>query len=391
VVSDRAWVSVVARPVVARLVDTSLVRVADIVRARVSIVAKKRSAGLAGTPCTQVADSTYVSVFARSLVVEMDAAGPLVAVVIGAFVAVVAVDGYAVQALPLATGFAHGAGIVVRAYLAVVVRSKRAFGRLRGAGGGQAGGPRPFGYRALDHGFRGYGTLLREPVQVAEQGPVAEVPVLERAAIFIALAVARNLETGTSSFITVVVHGARVLVVAFRLVEVEDAARLRVAGIVRAVIFIVAIHLSGLADALDAGPRLGAGIRIIAFDTGERFMCASRFSRAAIRGARVSVITETLPPVRRRIVHFSVTVVVKPVARLFCGLGSVAFAQASIYAEPGPGANAPLVLRGAVLILGAGRLDQSVTVSGCDQVRHPPVRIVNSRLLDGIDGIAAGD
>jgi len=266
----------------------------------------------------------------------VDTASFNIARIIGADVVVVAQGWHAGHATTIyalvsyATGIAIVAGEtgVVRRYLALTggtIADRLGTNRLR----------------TLQHGARNYRRLvylaeIRQARSVTIESAVAKVSILELATSTVLLAGAIHIEPSAHPFLAIVIHRARVIIVAKLGVEFCSATTQPVTGIIGAGIGIVAKH--GQAD---AHPRLAVvpnstGITILAFAFVKRDVVATGLAQTGIFGTLVAVVTElhVLALDQNRFVDFAIAIIVDAIAGLGYRHQRVAGSQSLFGADP---------------------------------------------------------
>jgi len=139
---------------------------------------------------------------------------------------------------------------------------------------------------------------------------------------------------------------ARVPVVAWRSVVIEEASSRSVAGIIGARVVVVAQHRVAVALPLLAMIAHGAGVAVLAFAAVEIGVTAPRFSIAHVRGALVGIVAqvEIVAAGLERLVRVAVAVVVHSVARFLGRDRSIALCEPAVGAHPFALARSPGVL-----------------------------------------------
>ncbi len=186
-----AGVAVVADGCIGRE-DATAKRLAGVVGADLSVVAGQATPAQADAALTGVTHGADVAVFAGKGVGRVATADPRLARVVGARVAVIAVRVQAGFAGPRCAGVRYGARVPVVAGKPIVGRGDAAPAGLPVADRDEAGCVRSLRCRAFDQGLRIDDALEGQPTGIADQGAVAEVPVLEGPAVFCYHAVARD-------------------------------------------------------------------------------------------------------------------------------------------------------------------------------------------------------
>jgi len=334
-VTDGARILVVALSLVV-VMDAPDLGIARVISADVAVVAVESRSRIAGSIPTQIPGRADIAVVARILVVGVDATFPRIAEIVGAWIAVVAVDRSFAGATPLLAALPNRAFVAVVADLALVGRLKRALAGHRVARSGQAFGTEPVGLAALDHGSRVHRTRLRKRIQIAEQRTVADIPVLQLSAIRVSHAFARHCEAQALTQRAGIVHRTRILVVAGGAVEFRQAACSGQAVIVGAAVSVVADDLRPYAHALITVIGLGAHVCVAAFGTGENLAHAADVRIATVGSTLVIVVA-------RDVVDLPVTVVVEAIAHLLKGHTRVTVGKAGLFANSQAGTFAPLI------------------------------------------------
>jgi hypothetical protein len=246
----------------------------------------------------------------------MHAAGRSITAIVGAGIAVVAVDRVAGCAGAVKAGPVDCAFVVVIAQIAVLVRN---YGTISGfgiAGGGLTDCCVAGWLGAGDDGFGIDFTLVGQGGEVADQGSVAEVVIFQGRAVGILLTIARDRSSGAVSICTLVRHGAGVVVVTGARIGLESAASGFGARVNSA--WVLVITFDHVADA-------GTGLTVVCHSArivviaGPGFQVCVRASfgpGALIFGAVIPVIAQGLifPLYQVRFVGFTVAVIVSAVA-----------------------------------------------------------------------------
>ncbi len=338
--------------------------------ARIPVVAVQGRPAGAHPAGALVADGADVPVVARDVVVHEEAALGRVARVIGAGIPVVAVGFRTADTDAVCAGIGQGAGVAVVAGDAVLAGDDAARPRFGIAGGREARCIGAFGLGAGNDRGRGDGAVVGPVVQVADEGPVAEVVVLERGAVRIGLAVAGDAHPGARPAGALVRYRTGIPVIAGNVVVHENAAAEPVAGIVGAGVVVVAVDGGADADALFAVVADGAGITVHAFFLPGVAVYATFGRVAPVVGAGVVVVTGLF-------VHLPVTVVIQAVAFFNGWRCRVAIGQ------PIGGAN-PLALAETELVLHlAGREERQLYGLACARA--------TTRLCNALQCAGAGD
>ncbi len=315
----------------------------------VRIITHQRIARNTHTFRTGVTGGADVAIFARVDVIGLHAADQRVTGVVGAAVAVVAVQGDA--------GFAHAGNTFVTdgAQVAVFARETFVIGHEGALAGGRvARGLQAdrigagFGGRTRRHRFR---VRLAEEGQfggVAHEGAVAQVAVFQRQAVGVDVAVAVHGKAGALTLVAGVVHGAWVLVVAGGGIVLGRAAAQAVAQVIGANVTVVTAY--GLADAIAGFAMVadGAGVAVQAFTTVKLFILTAFPALTGVQGAVVAVVANRSPFHQVHLVHQAVAVIIKGVADLPCRFQRVAVGQSLFRAHPFALARAEFVAELAV-------------------------------------------
>ena len=341
-------------------VDASDGRVTGVVGADVPIVAGEPVARDACAVLAVIPHRADVAVLAGNRVRRVHAAGGGVAGVVGARVPVVAVRRFAGQALALPAGVTDAAGIQVVAGGALVVPDEPAGSGVGIAGRGQAGCGGAVGVGALDDAVRRDLAEVGEARQVAVEGPVAEVAVLQGLAVRVRDAVTVDGDPDAGAVEAGVSHGAGGPVVAGEdVVRVDAVSRLGITAVIGAGFAVVAVGQAPHADALIADVTDGAEMAVGALDVVQGDVLAAVLPVADVLGAEVAVVTGVF-------VHVPVAVVIQAVAELRAGGRGVAVGQALVGADPEPLAGAELRR------LGAGRREPQLdgSVRAVTDARH---------------------
>ena len=171
---------------------------------------------------------------------------------------------------------------------------------------------------------------------ITEQLTVARVAVVQKRTISIHLTLALNLIAAAFSLATLIRHCARVIVVAFSVVELDLAAPQTVTQIVRARIVIITNYGRTHANAISAMVPNRAGITIYAFDIGEVFVLAPVLTFAGVFGAIIAVLAEVdiFAFNKLGLIDVIIAVVVEPVAGLGLGYLGIAIGEPGIQTDP---------------------------------------------------------
>jgi len=321
-------------------VKATCVFVTGVVGARIGIVALENSVALAYAVHAGIAGRTGIAVVARLLVGFVYAADDRVALVIGAWVAVVAVHRDSPGADSRFTRFPYRTGIAVAAIPPIVGRGKRALTRDRMARGGKTFRVLTLRFVALDERVCVNRALMRQRIGIAQERAVADVAILQWNAVDSLVAIAVYGEALALTLGAGVVYGARILVVTRRAVERIDATAGRIAAIHRADVPVVAVDRCSRAYPVLTMVRQRADIAIAALGTGQGRVRAPGIRVARILGTVVFVIAGD-------VVHLPVAVVVLPVALLRRGVWSIACSKARLRADTASFTHAELVLQRA--------------------------------------------
>ncbi len=146
--------------------------------AEIAVVALQGRSAQTGTIVAMVRGGTRIAIVARGLVAGVETARDGIAAIVGARIAVVAVDCDAPAAIPHVACALNGATVSIVAQQSLVGGNQGTGTAVRVTGGGQANGPHPSGSGADDHGLRSDPALVGEGGLVTKQRPIAQVLVL---------------------------------------------------------------------------------------------------------------------------------------------------------------------------------------------------------------------
>jgi hypothetical protein len=288
---------------------------AEVVGAEIAVVTGHGRARQADAVCALVVDGTIVAIVTASGVGGVDAAAIRVARIICAGIAIVAVGGVAGGTGAAVAGVRGGTRVAVVASPALVVGYQGTGSRGRVALGHQAGGIGPRRCRAGDDGSGNDLALVGQLVGVAKEGAIAQVVVFEGLAIGIDETIACDLCAATDALLTMVAHGAGILIVAVSGYGRIAAAPRFGADIVGTGILIFADYRVTGADALGAvvGDGTGVGVTAILF-VGD-FVDASLLAAADVFGAIVVIEAEVNEVTVDEIglINVTIAIVVQPI------------------------------------------------------------------------------
>jgi len=179
-------------------------------------------------------------------------------------IAVIAVGGDAPAADALLTFLAQCAQVAVAARAAAVERYQGTLPQGRLASGSQALGPQTLRFLAHNYRPRIHRTGLGKLLSVAEQGAVAEIPILQSRTVLVRLALAGQGCSRATPLLAGVVEGAGIAVVTGQTVGEMEAPRQRIAGVVGAQVEVVTHHGGTDARTLQTLVILRTGIAVLA-------------------------------------------------------------------------------------------------------------------------------
>jgi len=340
-----ANVAIVARGVVG-LVVASQRLIAQVVGAHIAVVAVQGRAANALAFCTYVRFGAGATIVALKDVVFINAPFQRVAQLVGASVAVIAVDRCAASADAAGALAVHRALVFVNAGKAVVIRNQGANPRARVAGRGQAGCVYAVGCGTFDERVRIHHALERHLLVIAKQSAVAQVPVFQLRAIVVGLAIAGYGGACALAVVALISEGARVTVVAGPLLGRKLAPAGRGTEVFGARVRVVAFYHQGHAGPFFAMVGHGAGVAVVATARFHGRVHAPFGAGAAIVCAAVAVFAQVdvIAVHQVRFVGFVVAVVILPVALLRARNFGVAFAKAVIGTHPHARATSKLIL-----------------------------------------------
>ena len=249
--------------------------IALVVGAQVAVVAVHHGQGHAAAVFAVIAVGAGVPVVAFLGGGLVDAAVRGMAEIRCADVAVVAVQVGLGSAEARCADVTEGACVVVRACHAVVVRLHEAITGLPIADRCLADSVETLGRGAGDHRRRVHLALERHLADVAEEGPVADIPVLDDLAIRVGLAVAGHRGAQTGGVYAVVTDGAGIPVIAEVRVRRVLASCLGVADVVGAGVVVIAGDRNPRADPALAEVALSARCAVVAREALENLIDAA--------------------------------------------------------------------------------------------------------------------
>jgi len=303
--------------------------------ARIAVVAVHAVAGNAEASRTLVIGSTYVAVLASRRIGCVGASGLGRAGVVRAQVAVVAGKRDAGSADTRLALVSHRAGVTVVARRALVLGSESALPRRRVTGGLLTDGAGAFRRRALNNGVRVHQALVGPGIGIAQESPVACIPVLQSVTILVRHTITGDREPLALLVFALVRHCAGIIVITVFGVGRERTAAQTVAGVVGAVVAVVAHRGRAYALSLFAMVSHCAGIAVFALPFGKGNVLTAFFAGTGILGALVTVIASRNVDsvLQRGLVHFAIAIIVQPVAGFGCGDRCIAFRQATLQAH----------------------------------------------------------
>jgi len=343
VVAGRALVSVVADRLVGR-VDAPDSLVARVVRAGIAVIAIKLLPGDAQAKCAEVIDGADIVVGARLAVRVVETACVRLARIVSTHLSIVAVHLGPCCTDAFRTTVPHRAQVPILAGESLVSRRKRAGPGQGVARRHEAGCVNTFRGGTLNQGLRIHDALVGKQLHVADERTVAQVPILERFALFIGQAVARNLKSHALALDALVADGAWIAVVTGIVVGRIVASAGLGAHVVGAGVFIVTDDRVAHAHSLDAVVRYGADVAVFALYPIQGHVLASGLAVADIFRTLVFIIAQVQVDTSLfdRLVYVSVAVVVHAVALLLDRYLGIARREALLFANPLPVADTPI-------------------------------------------------
>ena len=344
-----AGITIVALIAGELLPDASDCSIAGIARAWVAVVTHQDRAARASAVYARILGRTDIAVIAPGLVVLVQAAAVRVARIIGARVAVIAVDRHPAGACSVLTFGTKSALVTILAKLALVCKIQSACPGLGVTHGLQA--KRVFTFRLGTHHHRCRidHALVWELLGVALECAVAQVAVFERGAIRVGQAVARDRLSPAFPVYAVVPQRAWILVITrtghCRVVATPHCgAQVFGAGIV-----IIANHRVAHTGPGFAMVSHRARVPVLASTALQNLVHAPAFARARIRSAVVAVVAQlqVLAFHQLGLVSLVVAIVVKTVAGLRRRSLGIAVRKAILQADPLPLACTVFVLHPA--------------------------------------------
>jgi hypothetical protein len=329
--------------------------------AEISIVAKQGCSWEALALFALILHGAYVPVAACGRIVIVNTAHFCLADVIGARVAVVAIHSSPGGAGARKTLVAQGTEITIFAGSSVPRRPERA-GPISGVAQGYKAHSVVAFRLGTDHGRAGHhGAFVRELIQVAQESPVAGIFVVKSSTIGIFLAIAGDWRTFAFPDQALVRHGAGVAIIAGPGDIRKVTSSLGRAKILGTWIAVVTLNRISQADPCLAVVRHGARITIQAFRGRKQFVYASPCSGARVLRAVIYVITCIL-------VGQPVAIVVQTVTLLGRGKSRITLTQANVGANPLTGTGAKF--RGSLTRRGETQCDRLLGAGTDPRSRH---------------------
>jgi len=244
---DGAEVAVFASPLLGRE-NTSGSWIAGVARADIVILANQRAFADAHSSGTRITGGAGIAVITRLGVVHMEATSSRVTRVVRTGITVVAVGRDSRHTNTLSAGIPYGAQIPVFACKTLMIELESALAALWRAGRLQTDRIDPFRLRTNHQRTRHDAAPIWEFRGVALQHTIAYVFVLQRQAILIYLAIARDTHAQTRTVTALVGDGAWVAVIAGTFVVLKETTPKAIAGVICARVVVVADN--GIAHAL---------------------------------------------------------------------------------------------------------------------------------------------
>jgi len=348
-VTHRAGISVTA---IRRIRDVGAAgqRLAGIIGARVEVIARQSRVRCANAGAAMVSLGTDVAVIARGVVPVEHTSFNRVAAIVGANVAVGAVERCAGDARALTAHIAHGAKVFVGTRIPIVSRPQGAFAGGRVAYRVQAHrvGSR-LGVIANYRRVGDDGTLVREVGLVTEEGAVAQVVVFQLGAICVLLAVAIYEEAVALSILALVGHGTGVAIIAGKGVWSEKTAAGFGAYVIGARIGVVANYRGPHALPFFAVVPYRTGVAVGALHVGQVLVAAALLVVATVLGTWIVIVAQVdvVAGHLRGLVDISIAVVVDAVAAFGRRHPGVAFGEPVLGTHSHPFASAKIIGYGA--------------------------------------------
>ena len=285
-----------------------------------------------------VVQGALICVVTGEIVRDVLAAGGGLAEVVRAEIPVVAVCRDAPEALPLLTDIPYGAEVVVHAWEPLVGLGESTLPGLGVTGRIQARRVSSLRFLALDYRQGIHFALVREGLEVAEEGPVAEVSVLDLAAVFVGLAIAVHGHPDAYACLAHVSDCAGVSIIAGGDVEHELAvAGFRIAAIIGADVVVITDYANADTGACLTVVTVRAEVTVQTLDTIQGHEVTSISSQTAVLGASILIVTCVF-------IYIAVTIVVDTVTDLGATGGGVTFRETIRCTDHDPGAYPELVL-----------------------------------------------
>jgi hypothetical protein len=301
--------------------------IADIVGAGVVVIAIERASAGTRPICAQVVDRTEVAVVAGGIIKRSSAAQARLAGIVGAGIAIVAIEGLTAQTGALAAHFAVGAPVLIVAGSSIVSRHQRTASVQWIAEGSQAELVLALRCRAIDDAVRGGLALVGEFRVVAKESPVADIVIVQRNTVSITGTVASDGSARAASRLAEIPYRAGLVIIALSLVVLEAAPPVDIADIIGAGVVVIAYHRCTLAVAVEAKLGHGARVTVVALHALLRFEDAALVGLALVQGAGVAVVAGSF-------VYLPIAIVIRAVAEFLVGDFGITLTQPLFSACP---------------------------------------------------------
>jgi len=293
-----------------------------VVRTRIIVIASQRIATNAQSVIALVFHGTDVAVRAELDIGCIEATNSRITGVVGADIAVIAIDKVRTNTGAVRADFAKGATVGIVARRTFTGRHESADSRRWVTGRCEAGGINALGRGALNSGPLINSANIWQGRGIADERSVAYVPILQLSTIGIDLAITDNRFAATDSIGTVVTQGAGVTVVAVAAHGGKFTAAVFGADILRAGVLIIAHNwLSYTATSLTmVSYCTGISVSTIAHlqDVVDTTLCSS----ALVLRTLVPIIAkiDEIACYEVRLICIPVAIVVETVAKFGCGI-----------------------------------------------------------------------